>query len=146
MSFAIVTACSSVSKRAAAPPVRSSRAIFICGLASVTLLVRRRCRRAHGASPMMEIVEAVSSTASSHFYSRLIDQRTRPRRLRSYLQLLHRAAQPCFGERIVQLLLDQDAVRADAGLAGCGIGSHGALHGRVQIVRVVEDDEGRIAA
>ena len=50
------------------------------------------------------------------------------------------------GEGVVDAVLHQDAVGADAGLAGVAVlRGHGALHRGVQI-GVVEDDEGRVAA
>ena len=56
------------------------------------------------------------------------------------------AAANLSAEGVVDAFLDQDAVRADAGLARVAeLADHRALNGRVQ-VGVVEDDEGRVAA
>ena len=50
------------------------------------------------------------------------------------------------GKRVVDAVLNQEAVGADAGLAGVAVlRRHGALHRRVEI-GVVEDDERRVAA
>lgn len=50
------------------------------------------------------------------------------------------------GKGIVEIGLNQEAIDADAGLAGIAVfGGDGARHGLLQI-RIVEDDEGRIPA
>ena len=63
----------------------------------------------------------------------------------AHLQLLHGLGQ-LLGEGVIDAVLHQHAVGADAGLAGVAVlRHHGALHGRIE-VGIVEDDEGRIAA
>jgi ParB family chromosome partitioning protein len=57
-----------------------------------------------------------------------------------------RCARQTCGERIVNAVLDVEAVRADAGLAAVAVlGDDRAFHGRID-VGIVEDDERRIAA
>ena len=63
----------------------------------------------------------------------------------AHLQVLHGSGK-LFGEGVVNAFLHQNAVGADAGLAGIAVfRDHGTGHGGIEI-GVVEDDEGRVAA
>ena len=63
----------------------------------------------------------------------------------AYFQLLYRLGELA-GEDIINGILHQNEIGADAGLPGVAVfGHHGALNGGVEI-GIVEDDEGRIAA